>query len=188
MATLRSNLVIQGLSGMLGRQVVIRRQKNGSYVIAAPPRRGGERSEAQKAQQEQFRRAIAFSKEARALPEYQEAAEARGASTFNVAIADFLHPPEITKLDVSDYHGDAGQPIVITAIDDVRVKSVGVLIVAEDGTFVEKGAAVASATDPTEWTYTSTAKTDAGAVKIVADAADLAEHVTELTANLELPR
>lgn len=179
MAKVRSNLVLHGLSGMLGKQIVIRKSKDGYVLSAAPDRSGLVMSAAQKAHQDQFRQAIAYSKGARSQPEYEAAAEARGLSTHNVAVADFLHPPEITKLDVSEYHGDVGQPIVITAIDDVKVKSVGVLISAEDGTFVEKGAAQQSTTDATLWTYTTTAKAKTGAVKIVADAADLAAHVTE---------
>lgn len=171
---------------MLGKQVVIRKTKDGNYVMASAPHRTGEMSEAQKAHQELFRQAIVYSKGNRSLPEYAEAASARGISTHNVAVADFLHPPEITKLDVSAYHGDVGQPIVITAIDDVKVKSVGVLIAAEDGTFIEKGAATVSATDATHWTYTTTAKAKTGAVKIVADAADLADHVAEATASVQL--
>jgi hypothetical protein len=171
---------------MLGKQVVIRKAKGGGYVISAAPHRTGEMSESQKAQQEKFRQAIAYSKGNRSLPEYAEAALARDTSTHNVAVADFLHAPEITKLDVSGYHGDVGQPIVITAIDDVKVKSVGVLIASEDGTFVEKGAATVSPADATHWTYTTTAKAKPGAVKIVADAADLADHVVEATESLQL--
>jgi hypothetical protein len=170
---------MHGLSGMLGKQVVIRKSAAGTYIVAAAPHRRGEMTEAQKAHQQRFRLAVVYSKGSRSLPEYEAAAAARGLTTHNVAVADFLNPPEITKLDVSAYAGDVGQSIVITAVDDVKVKAVGVLIAAEDGTLVEKGAAVASGTDSTRWTYTTTAKAKAGAVRIVADAADLAGHVVE---------
>lgn len=181
MAKIRNNLVLHGLSGMLGKQVVIRKSKSGYIVAAAPHRSNVELSDAQKATLERFRQAIAYARGAKSVPEYEAAADARGLSSRNVAVADFMHAPEITKVDVSGYHGEVGQPIVVTAIDDVKVKSVGVLIAADDGTLVEKGAAVQSATDVTQWTFTATVKASAKAVKIVVDAADLASHVAELT-------
>ena len=50
----------------------------------------------------------------------EELANARGLSKYNVALADFLHPPEIQSIDVSSYQGKAGEIIVITAVDDVQ--------------------------------------------------------------------
>ena len=157
---------------MIGKQVVIRKTKTErtSWLLrrieaAAQHRSSRDVSEAQKAHQERFRQAIDYSRGARDLPEYQQAAESRGTSVHNVAVADFLRPPEITAIDVSDYHGEVGQPIVITATDDVKVKSVGVLIAGENGTFIEKGAASVSPTDATRWTYTATVKAPAARSK-----------------------
>lgn len=173
--------------GMIGKQVVVRKGGDGGHVVSAAPHRANvELSEAQKANLERFRQAIAYSRGAKSQPEYAQAAEARGMSTHNVVVADFLRPPEITKVDISGYHGEVGQPIVITAIDDVKVKAVVVLIAADDGRLVEKGAAVQAATDATHWTYTATAKAAANAVKIVADAADLADHVTAFGEEVQL--
>jgi hypothetical protein len=187
MAKIRSNLVIHGLSGMIGKQVVIRRGQDGGYVVSAAPHHVQRAlTDAQKAHRARFLQAVAYSRGAKSLPEYAEAAAARKMSAHNVAVADFMHPPEITNIDASNYRGDAGQTIVIMAIDDVKVKSVGVLIAADDGTFIEKGAAVASVNDSTHWTYTTTTKTTAKAVKVVADAADLAQQVTTVTENVEL--
>jgi hypothetical protein len=187
MAKVKNNLVLHGLSGMLGRQVVIRRAKNGQYVVsAAPRRRSSPLSEAQKAHIELFRRAIVYARGASAVPEYETAAAARGLTSRNVAIADFLHPPEIKALDLSGYHGDRGQPVVVIATDDVKVKSVRVRISAEDGTSIEQGAAIVSDSDATHWTYTTTKKTNATSLQISADASDLAEHVTTLARALEL--
>jgi hypothetical protein len=187
MAKIRNNLVLHGLSGMIGRQVVIRRSQDGGYVVsAAPHRTNTELTDAQRAHRERFLQAVTYAKGAKSVPEYEEVAQTLKMSVHNVAMADFMHPPEITSIDVSNYHGDVGQPIVITALDDVKVKSVGVLIAADDGTFVEKGAAAPSPNDSTHWTYTTTAKTSAKGLKIVVDAADLARHVTELTEEVPL--
>jgi hypothetical protein len=166
---------------MLGKQLVVRRQKDGSFVVAAAPHRNPDAtvSDAQKQQQAKFKQAILYARGAKNLPEYEAAAKARGISTHNVAVADFLHPPEIQAIDLSAYHGAVGQTIGITAVDDVKVNTVGVLITTDDGKVVERGAAVVTATDATRWTYTATAAAPSQAVKVVVDVADLAGHVTE---------
>lgn len=182
MAKVQKNLVIHGLSGKLGEQLVVRRQKNGGYVIAAAPgpRPNQELSEAQKQHQEHFRQAILYAKVAKNTPEYKDVADARGQSTYNVAVADFLHPPEIQHIDLSAYKGAPGEPIIITAVDDVRVKTVGIMIVNDDGSLVEKGTAVPT-TDSNQWSYKTTAAAASSSVKIVVDVADLAGQVTEAT-------
>jgi hypothetical protein len=185
MAIIRNNLVINGLSGMLGKQVVIRRGRNGQYVLCAAPHRTQELSEAQKKQQERFREATCYAKGAQDTPEYQQLAKTRGQSAYNVGVADFLHPPEIQQIDVSAYQGGAGQSIVVTAVDDVQVKTVGVLVATEDGTLVEKGTAVRSSDNTSQWLYTTTATAPSSAVKIVVDVADLAGQVVEATEHTE---
>ena len=182
MAKIQSNLVIHGLSGMLGRQVVVRRLKNGQYVLsAAPTRRSQARSDAQKAHQEKFLQAILYAKGAQGTPEYQDVAKARDLSAYNIAIADFLHPPEIQKLDLSQYHGKADDKITITAVDNIKVKTVGVMIVNDDGTLVEKGAAVVADQNSNQWLYTTTCAAGSASVKIVVDVVDLAGQVAELS-------
>ena len=130
MAKVRGNLILQGVSGMIGKQLIIRKQKDGTYVLTAAPvvRAGREPTPAQKQQQERFRQAVLYAKAAKGKPEYEPVAEARGVSTFNVATADFFHPPEILDIDVSGYTGAAGETITIKAVDDVKVTKVGVLI------------------------------------------------------------
>lgn len=125
MAKVQSNLVIHGLSGMLGKQVVVRRMKNGQYVLSAAPNNHSQAvTDAQKLQREKFHQAILYAKAAQQVPEYQDIAESRGVSAYNVAVADFLHPPEIQNIDLSSYKGAPGQNITITAVDDVKVKTV----------------------------------------------------------------
>jgi len=182
MAKINSNLVIHGLSGMLGKQVVVRRLKNGQYVMsAAPHHRPRELTDAQKVHREKFHQAILYAKGAQDNPVYADLANARGLSKYNVALADFLHPPEIQNIDVSSYRGKAGETIVITAVDDAKVKTVGVMIVNNDGTLVEKGTAVPIDSNSNQWTYTTNNSASSSSVKIVVDAADLAGHVAEVT-------
>ncbi len=180
MAKVRNNLILHGVSGMIGKQLVIRK-RGGTYVLYAAPARakGQEPTPKQKQHQAHFRQAVLYAKAAKGTPEYEPVAKARGVSTFNVATADFLHPPEILDIDISGYTGAAGEAIIITAVDDVKVTKVGVLIADDNNTLVEKGQAVISPQDPHVWIYTTSAGAPAPSVKVLIDVADLAGQVTE---------
>ena len=106
-------------------------------------------------------------------------AASRGVSSFNVAMGDFLHPPEIQGINVAGYTGGLGQPIVVTAVDDVKVAAVSVAVYTDAGVLVEKGAATQSATEPHLWSYHATTNAPSASLKVVADATDLAGQVTE---------
>ena len=92
MAKVVDNLIVQGLSGRLGKQVVVRRRRDGSYVVAAaPPRNTGRKATlAQAAYRERFRAAIANAKATMSDPTVIAAAKARGQSAFNWAAAEYL--------------------------------------------------------------------------------------------------
>ncbi len=145
-------------------------------------RRGTRRlSDAQKRHVEAFRRAIHYAKGAQGAAEYQAAAEARGLTAFNVAVADFLHAPEIQKIDLSCYHGKVAETIAITAVDNVKVKTVSVTIVNDDGSLVEKGAAVAVGHNSSDWRYVTTCCAASASVMVVVEAADLTGQVAEVS-------
>ncbi|APR88464.1 hypothetical protein A7982_13813 [Minicystis rosea] len=185
MAKIRNNVVLHGVSGMIGKQLVVRLGKDGRGVLAVPPTvaEGRESSAKQKEHQERFRQAILYAKGAQVKPEYQKVADARGVSAFNVATADFFHPPEIREIDLDAYHGGVGDKITIVAVDDVKVAEVGILLTDDDDTVIEKGKAVLSAEDPHRWIYTATHAAPSASVKVVVDVADLAGQVTEETAH-----
>ena len=180
MAKISGNLIIHGLSGMLGKQIIVRRLKNGDCVIyaytAAPPR---EATPAQHAHRTRFREAVRYGKARKHLPVYQAIAATRNASAYNVAVSDFMHPPTILSIDLSAYHGAAGQELRITAVDDVEVAAVNVLLAEDDGTLIEKGHAVVSAVDPSHWVYTTTLDAPSASVRIHVDAVDLAGQATQ---------
>jgi hypothetical protein len=52
----------------------------------------------------------------------------------NVAMADWLHEPQIKDIDLSSWNGQTGQTIRIEAVDDVQVKQGTVVITDESGT------------------------------------------------------
>ncbi len=61
------------------------------------------------------------------------------------------------------------------------MKTVGVMIVNDDGSLVEKGTAVADNANANEWLYTTKCAAGSSSVKIVVDVADLAGQVAEVT-------
>jgi len=67
MAIVNKNIITQGLSGLLGDQIVFRQTKGGQTVVATKPARDANRSynPSQLARQEAFRQAIAYAKTAK---------------------------------------------------------------------------------------------------------------------------
>jgi hypothetical protein len=92
MAKVVDNLVLQGLSGRLGKQIVIRRRRDGSFVVAAaPPRNTGRTpTEGQRAYRARFAAAIAHAKAVKGEPSVVAAAGEKGQTPFNWAVADYL--------------------------------------------------------------------------------------------------
>jgi ethanolamine utilization protein EutQ (cupin superfamily) len=78
-----------------------------------------------------------------------------GQTARNVALADYMHAPDIHRVDVSGYHGQPGDVIRIEVTDDFAVVEVKVVITNTDGSIVEEGYAKPEATGY-EWTYTAT--------------------------------
>lgn len=180
MAKVRKNIVVQGLSGSLGDQLVIRQDKAGRTIISMAPTFDPDRtfSPAQMETQEKFRNAVAYAKDAKGQEAYLEKSEGTPKSPFNVAVADFFHAPEILDIDVSAWNGDAGDVIRIQAQDNVQVSQVTVVILDASNAVVEQGAAVRQ-TDPRWWHYTTTGDTSNG-TQIVATARDLPGNLAEL--------
>lgn len=178
MAKVRNNIIIQGLSGSLGDQLVIKQDKAGRTIVAVPPSANPNRvfSEAQLERQEKFRDASVYAKGAKDVEEYVDKAKGTPQTPSNVAMADWFHAPEVKEIDVTAWHGTAGEIIRIQAVDDVKVTQVNVVITDGTGTVLEQGAA-----EPAEgawWNYTATV-TDPNASRIVVTARDLPGHIAE---------
>jgi hypothetical protein len=171
MAKVRNNIVIQGLSGSLGEQLVIKQDKTGRTIVGVSPTFDPNRifSAAQLGIQERFREAVVYAKDARNENVYIDKAKNTIQSPYNVAIADWFNAPTIHELDVSAWTGQIGQIIRIRAVDDVQVTQVNVVITDDANLVLEQGAAVQ--VDGSWWTYTTT--TNGLGAKIMATAYDL---------------
>jgi hypothetical protein len=161
MAKQKNSVVTHGLSGMIGKMLVFR-QLNGRTVISAAPRVNAQATDRQKEQRQRFQRAVLYAGAAASDPQMAAAYAAAakpGQHIRNVAIADFLHAPDINTVDVSRYHGQPGDIMRIEVTDDFAVKEVKVVITNPDGSLVEEGYAQPEAAGY-EWTYRATAVND----------------------------
>ncbi|MBN2117968.1 MAG: hypothetical protein JW730_15430 [Anaerolineales bacterium] len=186
MAKVRNNVLVRGLSGSFGEQMVIKVDKAGRTIVSNKPEFDENRAftPAQQTQQERFREAAMYAKDAKDLPVYAVKAQGTPMHPYNAAMADWLRPPEIREIDLSAWTGQPGQTIRIRAVDDVQVTEVTVAITDETEAVLEQGAAVDG--EGSWWTYTTTASLNGSAVtaKVLASAKDLPGHSTEMMKSL----
>jgi hypothetical protein len=182
MAESKNNIVTHGLSGLLGDMLVFRNLGGKTIVATKPKASTTPPSEAQKLQRARFQQATLYGKGAladEALKAGYEAAAPGGVTAYNIAVADFMHAPDISHVDVSKYTGQPGETIEMEVSDDFRVATVKVAIYNPDGSLVEEGDAQQQA-NPLKWIYTATVTNDSlSGDKIVIRAYDLPGNVTE---------
>ena len=171
MAKVSSNVLVRGLSGKLGDQVVFRRLRDGRTIVCVPPDFSKRKlSKDQKAHHQRFREAAAYAKAAaQCQPIYAELAAGTIKNAYNIALSDWFHVPKIHRVEVK------GDTLRIQASDNVRVAGVKVAILNEEGLVVEKGKAMP--VDESWWSYAPHTPLD-GKLKIAVEARDLAGNVT----------
>ena len=157
MAKVKNNIVTQGLSGLLGNQIVFRKDKIGRTIVATKPTFATNRTfnADQLAHQEAFRQAIAYAKTAKGEEVYLTKAQGTTMSAFNAAVADWFDKPEVLQIDASGWTGEIEQIIRIKAQDNTFVAKVHVVIDNGQGSTIhEQGYAVQA--DGLWWEYTTT--------------------------------
>ncbi|MEE9507559.1 MAG: hypothetical protein V3V98_10535 [Thermoplasmata archaeon] len=177
-----SNVVMRFASGKLGDQVVARNWKGIPYLANVPKfPENREFSEKQMNQQEKFLDATAYAKGVMLLEEppeiYVNETEGRPLTVFNVAVRDYLTPPNVRDIDIDGYTGQPGEEIVIRAVDDCEVVSVHVAI-TNDGVLIEEGDAVRDPLNTTLWRYATTEVNELPGTVIEAYATDRPGNVT----------
>jgi len=179
MATVKNNIVTQGLSGKLGNQIVFRSGKGGRTIVAVKPTFTESFNPTQLAHQEAFRQAIAYAKSARDEAIYITKSQGTTMNAFNAAVADWFNKPEVLEIDFSGWTGAVGQTIRVQAQDDTFVSSVKVTIRNDNGLMVEQGNAVQA--DGLWWHYTTTTLAQSGIFTITAEVEDLPGNSHALT-------
>jgi len=182
MAKVQRNIIIQGLSGTIGDQLVIKQDRAGRTIVSIKPTFDEDRqfSEAQQLQQQAFQEATAYAKTTKHEAAYVDRAAGTAMSGYNVAVADWFHPPEIKDVDLESWVGQVGEAIRIKVTDDVQVTLVSVVITDETDIVLEQGLAVQE--DDLWWVYTTTAQAS-GNPKVIVTAQDLPGHIAEVVKN-----
>jgi hypothetical protein len=151
MAQIRSNPIMTGASGMLGDIVVYRQYKGKTLMCNRPEKRTAITPHQQK-MKSRFLEAVAFAKKMIADPAtkalYQPGPESKFTSAYAAALADYLKRPVIDDVDVSNYHGNEGDVIVVKASDIARTLTVSVSIVGSNGEIIDQGEALPNAFNP----------------------------------------
>ena len=178
MAKVRSNVLVRGVSGKLGDQVVFRILRDGSTVMCLPPDFSKRKlSQDQKEHHQRFREAAAYAKvAAQRQPIYAELAAGTLKNAYNIALSDWFHAPKIHRVEVM---GDA---VRIHVSDNVQVASVKVAVLNEEGLVLEKGEAMPA--DELWWSYAPRVPLE-GKLKLEVEARDLAGNVTRTEKAIE---
>jgi hypothetical protein len=135
-------------------------------------------TEPQTESQGQFGEATKYAKKVVSDPvqkaKYRGVSKAKHRSEWNLAIADACRPPSILDVDVTEYHGQPGQPIIIAAVDDTQVAGVSLAIQTAAGALIEQGPAALHG-ESGRWIYVAQAAAadDQVAVAVEVTAVDL---------------
>jgi hypothetical protein len=185
MAKINKNIIIEGLSGSLGGQLVIQYGKGGMTIVRTRPRPSNKPpTEAQLEARARFQEAAAYAKDSKDEAAYIEQAEGTSQSSYNVAIADWYHSPEVVEIDMTGWSGDVGEVLRAKVRDDVSVEQVIFVIAEADGTLVESGPAVHE--QGLWWQYTTTADHPGGQATVLVTAEDIPGHQGSLDAEKEV--
>ena len=171
MAKVIDNPIIAGLSGKLGKWLVIRHMRDGrTIVLMRPDFSNRVFSGKQLDHQSRFQAAAAYAKAAaKTEPIYAMLAAGSGTPAYNIALSDWFKPPVIHA--VTQRNGR----ISVHVTDNVQVTAVRIAIVDEQGQLQEEGQAAPGQDD--SWEYETSA-----AGKVIVEAHDLAGNVTRLEA------
>ena len=169
MAKVASNDIMEGLSGKLGKQLVVRPSRmRRTVVIRRPDFSNREFSQGQLNQHNRFKEASAYARVAsKTNPIYAKLAAGTPKNAYNLALSDWFHSSVI--------HQVQRQPgcIRVNATDAVQVTKVLISISDQQGQVLEQGEA--KQTQDTWWEYKTTPPLEA---TIRVEAFDLAGNVT----------
>lgn len=186
MARIVKNIVMEGVSGKLGKLIVFK-QLRGKTIISAKGI-STVKSPKQQERMEQFKMAAKYAKEATAKKDmkefYRRGVTDRKHTPYLVAIADFLNAPEIHQVDISRYNGGINQKINVIVTDDFMVDKVIVEISLADGSNIESGSAE-DIGDGTTWVYSSAIDISSTVeIQVKAVAYDLPGNVTSMVVTI----
>jgi hypothetical protein len=173
MAKVLSNPVVQGLSGSLGRELMFRRLADGRTILCVKPDFSRRiLSEQQQTHHRRFREASVYARNAaKSQPVYAERAAGTLKTAYNIALADWFHPPVIHAVEVRDGH------IRVRASDDVLVARVRITCLDANDGQLEQGEA---AQMQGQWWQYTPQRIPGMQDRLIAEAWDLAGNLVRM--------
>jgi len=159
MAKVKRKGMLFGLSGSLGNFVFSQMPDGSTRISVKPDSRRRKATQGQKDNRKRFKQASSMaSAAAKDYPIYAELAKERPMITaYNIALADFYHPPVIHCIERKE------EVIRVQTSDDVLVADVRVKITDSGGKLLEEGVAIRVNTE--WWEYATTTE---GTVEVIA--------------------
>ena len=159
---------MSGISGTLGKNLVVRTMRDGSTIVSAKPDFSHRKfSRGQLKHQSRFQEAAAYARTAaKTNPIYAQLAKGTLKTAYNIALSDWFNPPVIHSIQRQ------GETIRVVATDNVLVAKVWVSILDKDGKMLEQGEATRRRDQV--WEYTANAD---GTIKV--EVWDLAGNVAK---------
>jgi hypothetical protein len=159
------------------------RQVLGQTVVSRRPQtKDKAATEAQAVQRQKFSGAIAYAQRILGDPwhlkMYQALARAQNRRYDKLLVSDYLTPPTVEEIDLSEYNRQPGSRITILALDDVEVVSVRIVIRTAANVVVEEGWAEK---EHEIWRYRATARAPVDVLTVMATATDRPAHTGTLT-------
>ena len=169
MARVKSNDIISGLSGKLGKQLSIRHMRDGrTFVLTRPDFSNRIFSEEQLTHQSRFQQATAYARVAsKTNPLYTKLAKGTPKNAYNLALSDWFQAPVIHEVS-----WQAGR-IRVNATDNVQVAKVRITILDEQGQTLQQGEA--AQVKHAWWEFETAAPTE---TKVIVEVFDLAGNCT----------
>lgn len=182
MAKVTFNTGLNGVSGMVDNWVY-RRVRDQTVIAKRPSVSGRKPTAAQAVQRDRFRLAAEYAARVLSDPYQQRAYENLAAKqdrrADKLVMSDYLSPPTVESIELTDYHRQRGDVIRVLAEDDVAVVSVHIKIATAAGVTIEEGAAQEV---HGVWLYAATAMAPATeSLRIIATATDRPGHVGTAT-------
>ena len=135
MAKVKKNIIVEGLSGSLGKDHYVRITRDGRTIIGLKPDFSNRQfSEGQLDHQSRMKQAAAYAKVAsKTNPIYAQKALGKSKNAYNIALGDWFNPPVVNYIDWDQGH------IRVQASDDVIVTKVTITMLNEVGKCLEQG-------------------------------------------------
>jgi hypothetical protein len=187
MAEAKDNILTRGFSGTISKLLTFRQRAGRTFVGKSRRAGSGLFTDKVAAVRLRFLASIVYAKRAIKDPATKAmyyAARQDGQTAYNVAFADAFLAPKVNSIDTGNYHGAAGDTILVNATDDFKVTGVAVSIHNAAGDLVEEGDAVMDINE-TDWLYTAKqANAALAGSTVTAVAKDLPGNSTSFSVNL----